>query len=93
MAKGYTQQERLETFSLVAKLVTARFFLAIAASNKWHLTQLDVNNASLNDDLFEKIYMDLPMGYNKQVDLGKQGKHLVCRLYKSIYGLKQASRQ
>ena len=82
-----------ETFSPVAKLFTVKVLLALVTNQKWHLVQLDVNNAFLNGDLFEEVYMDLPLGYGKQRETIKQRKILVCKLQKSIYGLKQASRQ
>lgn len=95
VAKGCTQQEGLdyiETFSPVVKLVTVKVLLILAISLNWSLAQLDVNNAFLHGDLVEEVYMDLPLGY-KYDHVQSKGERLVCRLHKSIHGLKQVLHQ
>ena len=79
----------------MAKLVIMKLLLALASSHNWHLVQMDVNNAFLNGDLFEEVYMDLPLGYNRKgkFSTSRSNGEMVCQLHTSIYGFKQASRQ
>jgi len=90
VAKGYTQQEGIDffnTFSPVAKMVTVKVLLSLAPKMKWYLHQLDISNALLNGDLEEEIYMKLPPGYS-EIQGQEVSPNAVCRLHKSIYGLK-----
>jgi hypothetical protein len=90
VAKGYSQTYGVdygETFAPVAKMNTIRTLISIAANNKWKLFQMDVKNAFLHGDLEEEVYMEIPPGFGTQETEGK-----VCRLNKSLYGLKQSPR-
>lgn len=91
VAKGFTQREGIdysETFSPVSKKDSLRILLALVAYFDLELQQMDVKTAFLNGDLEEEVYMKQPEGFSSS-----EGEHLVCKLKKSIYGLKQASRQ
>ena len=86
VAKGFYQQYKVdfkETFSLVIKPPTVRMILSLAIQFDWPLRQLDVCNAFLHAFLREEVYMVQPLGY---VDPFKPNH--VCRLWKSLYGLK-----
>jgi hypothetical protein len=65
-----------------------RTFLSLVAMHNYELEQLDVKTAFLHGDLEEGIYMD------QSEDFVVPGKEdYLCRLKKSLYGLKQSPRQ
>ncbi|GKB39404.1 retrotransposon protein, putative, ty1-copia subclass [Tanacetum coccineum] len=89
VAKSFTQNYEVdyeETFSPVANIRAIRILIAIAAFYDYEIWQMDVKTTFLNGYLDEYIYMVQPEGF---IDLKHHRK--VCKLQRSIYGLKQAS--
>ncbi|KAK8685866.1 hypothetical protein V6N13_124899 [Hibiscus sabdariffa] len=90
VAKGFRKIHGVdydETFSPVAMIKSIRILLAIAAFHDYEIWQMDVKTAFLNGKLEEDVYMTQPEGF---VAPGNATK--VCKLQRSIYGLKKASR-
>lgn len=88
VARGFTQRKGIdytETFSPVVRFDSIRAMLAIAASDGLHLRQFDVKTAFLYGDIEENILMKQPEGFD-------DGTGRVCKLNRSLYGLKQSSR-
>ncbi|RVW49829.1 Retrovirus-related Pol polyprotein from transposon TNT 1-94 [Vitis vinifera] len=91
VVKGFQQKKDIdytEIFSLVVKMSTIRLVLGMVAAENLHLEQLDVKTSFLHGDLEEDLYMIQPEGFIVQ---GQE--NIVCKLIKSLYGLKQALRQ
>ena len=87
--KGYSQREGIdfkETFFLVSTKDFLLIIMAIMAHFDLELHQMDVRTTFLNGDLVEDVYMYQPIGFE---EVGKE--YIVCKLQKSVYGLKQAS--
>jgi len=89
VTKGYSQKpgmEYNETFAPVVRLETIRSVISTAAILDWEIQQMDVKGAYLNGIIKEEVYMMQPEGFD-------DGTGRVCRLKKTLYGLKQSGRE
>ena len=87
-AKGYAQtygMDYSDTFSPIVKMTSVRLFISLAATYHSDLHQLDIKNVFFHSDLQEEVYMEQPLEFVAQGE-----KWRVCRLQKSLYGLKQS---
>lgn len=89
VAKGYVQQgiDYEEVFAPVTRMETVRLLLALAAKNGWEVHHMDVKSAFLNGEIDEEVYVCQPEGFEK-----KGEEHKVYKLFKALYGLRQAPR-
>lgn len=88
VAKGFTQIENVdfhETYAPVASMTTIRLLFAIASRRHMSICQFDIKTAFLYGDLDEDILMEHPTGISNP-------NNKVCKLLKSLYGLRQAPR-
>src|SRR5438046_746606 len=91
VARGFSQMygvDYLDTYAPVVKLASIRILLAIAAIYGLEIHQMDVMTAFLAGDLEEEIFMEQPEGF----EVGTKEDDLVCRLRRTLYGLKQGTR-
>lgn len=89
VAKGYNQRpgfDYMEIFAPTMRQATIRLILALAAIDDLHLRSVDISHAFINGDIDAEVYMTQPEGFKEL------GPEYVCKLNKSIYGLKQAAR-
>jgi len=90
VAQGYSQkygEDYDQVFAPVVKHSTFRTLLAIAARNEMKVYHMDAKTAFLNGTIDEVIFMKQPPGF-----VVEDKPNLVCRLKKSLYGLKQSAR-
>lgn len=90
VAQGFSQQLGVDydtVFAPVATQTTFRILLTVAGCKRMTVRHLDVKSAYLHGQLQEELYMQQPKGFTVR---GKE--HLVCRLQRSLYGLKQGAK-
>lgn len=89
VARGFSQVygiDYMETYAPVVNMASIRMLFAYAAENSLYMSQFDVKTAFLYGDLDETVYMEQPEGF-------KEDNQKVCKLKRSLYGLKQSPRQ
>ena len=92
VAKGYSQVSGIdykETFSPTANMTSVRSLMQIAVQHDLEVHQMDVKTAYLHAPIDCELYMEQPEGFEVESETGQK---LVCKLNKSLYGLKQSGR-
>eukprot|EP00253_Pinus_taeda_P032150 PITA_32150 len=90
VAKGYPQKEGIDyedTFTLVARYNSIRFIISLATQMGWEIHKMDVKTTFLNRVIEEEVYIEQLEGFETH-----EKRTHVCRLKKSLYGLKKAPR-
>jgi len=88
VAQGYSQENGLnydETFSPMVRTESIRSVITLALKNGLKVHQMDVATAFPNGELKEDVFMEQPKGFAV-----KGQEHFVCKLKKSLHGLKQS---
>ena len=88
IAKGFIQRKNhnyKKTFSLVSSKDSFRTIVALVSHFDLDLHQINITIMFLNGDIDETVYMVL-----SKKPVSEDAKNMVCKLKKSIYGLKQA---
>ena len=91
VAKGFRKKEGVDyfdTYALVARITSIRLLFAATSIYNLCIHQMDVKMAFLNGDPDEEVYMEQPEGF-----VLPGNKHKVCKLTKSLHGLKQAPKK
>lgn len=89
VAQGFSQIPGVDfthTYAPTLRFDSQRTILAISAIQGRTLRQFDIKGAYLNGTLQEEIYMRQPEGFD-------DGSGRVCRLFKTLYGLRQSGRE
>ena len=92
VAKGYSQTPGIdyhETFSPTARITSVRMLMQLAIQKGMVVHQMDVKTAYLNAPIDCELYIEQSEGYERK---GPNDEKLVCKLKKSLYGLKQRGR-
>lgn len=92
VAKGYNQKPGTdydETFSPTADMTSVRVVMQKSAQENLILHQMDVETAYLHAPIDHEVYVEQPEGYEQESETGEK---IVCKLEKSLYGLKQSGR-
>ena len=82
----------LESSSFPVRIENIRTLLSVCAAKQWHVKQIDINQAYLQADIDVPIFIELPDVFNDIMNTKIDAERNVCRLNKSLYGLKQAGK-